>query len=86
MPANPEHAIAQSRAFSLYLDRLLTARPEQLALLQARLLHPFDAAEMASFAPWDTLDSPEDNLAELTKLAHTFASKHLPILKALQVL
>lgn len=32
-----------------------------------------------------TLDSPEDNLAELTRLAHTFASRHLPILKALQV-
>ncbi|QBJ79283.1 bifunctional [glutamate--ammonia ligase]-adenylyl-L-tyrosine phosphorylase/[glutamate--ammonia-ligase] adenylyltransferase [Aquitalea sp. USM4] len=68
MPANPEHAIAQSRAFSLYLDRLLTARPEQLALLQARLLHPFDTAEMAGFAPWDTLDSPEDMSAALRRL------------------
>ena len=68
MPANPEHAIAQSRAFSLYLDRLLTARPEQLALLQARLLHPFDAAEMAGFAPWDALDSPEDMSAALRRL------------------
>ena len=68
MPANPEHAIAQSRAFSLYLDRLLTARPEQLALLQARLLHPFDAAEMAGFAPWEALDSPEDMSAALRRL------------------
>ncbi|NWK79276.1 bifunctional [glutamate--ammonia ligase]-adenylyl-L-tyrosine phosphorylase/[glutamate--ammonia-ligase] adenylyltransferase [Aquitalea sp. LB_tupeE] len=68
MPANPEHAIAQSRAFSLYLDRLLTARPEQLTLLQARLLHPFDAAEMADFAPWDTLDSPEAMCAALRQL------------------
>jgi hypothetical protein len=32
-----------------------------------------------------TLDTAEDNLAELTIQAQTFADKQLPILKALQV-
>ena len=32
-----------------------------------------------------TLESAEDNLAELTTQAQTFAQKQLPILKALQI-
>ena len=32
-----------------------------------------------------TLETPEENLAELTSQAQTFADKRLPILKALQV-
>jgi hypothetical protein len=32
-----------------------------------------------------TLESAEDNLAELTAQANTFAEKQLPMLKALQV-
>ena len=59
MPANPDHAIAQSRAFSLYLDRLLSARPQQQSLLHDKLAQPFDSAEMAGFANWDSFDTPE---------------------------
>jgi len=33
----------------------------------------------------NTLESAEDNLAELTAQASTFAEKQLPLLKALQV-
>jgi hypothetical protein len=32
------------------------------------------------------MESAEDNLAELTSQAQTFADKQLPILKALQIL
>jgi hypothetical protein len=32
-----------------------------------------------------TLESAEDNIAELTTQAQTFADKQLPILKALQI-
>ena len=32
-----------------------------------------------------TLETPEENLAELTDQAKTFAEKQLPILKALQI-
>ena len=31
------------------------------------------------------LESPEENIAELTEQAKTFAEKQLPILKALQI-
>ena len=40
MPANTAAAIARSREFSHYLQRLLTARPEELERLQARLGQP----------------------------------------------
>ena len=33
----------------------------------------------------NTLETPEENLAELTNQATTFAEKQLPILKALQI-
>ncbi|MBV8680665.1 MAG: bifunctional glutamine synthetase adenylyltransferase/deadenyltransferase, partial [Aquitalea sp.] len=68
MPANPDHAIAHSSAFSLYLDRLLTARPEQLALLHDRLQQPLDAQEMASFADWDALNEPDSMASALRRL------------------
>lgn len=68
MPANPEHAIAHSRAFSLYLDRLLTAQPEQHALLLSRLQQPLDAEEMAGFANWDALDEPDGMASALRRL------------------
>jgi len=32
-----------------------------------------------------TLETPEENIAELTDQANTFAEKQLPILKALQI-
>ena len=33
-----------------------------------------------------TLETPDENLAELTTQAHDFATKQLPIMKALQVI
>ena len=68
MPANPEHAIAASRRFSLYLDRLLNARPAQLQYLQQHWQQGFDLAEMRSYTDWEAQDSIETMTASLRSL------------------
>ncbi|MBP7579558.1 MAG: bifunctional [glutamate--ammonia ligase]-adenylyl-L-tyrosine phosphorylase/[glutamate--ammonia-ligase] adenylyltransferase, partial [Vogesella sp.] len=67
MPANTA-AIACARTFSYYLDRQLTARPDEADRLAARLDHPFDAAEMAGFANWAAFDSIDTLTPALRKL------------------
>ncbi len=67
MPANTA-AIACARTFSYYLDRQLAARPDEADRLAARLDHPFDAAEMAEFAPWHSYDSIDALTPALRKL------------------
>ncbi|MEQ6290794.1 bifunctional [glutamate--ammonia ligase]-adenylyl-L-tyrosine phosphorylase/[glutamate--ammonia-ligase] adenylyltransferase [Vogesella sp. GCM10023246] len=67
MPANTA-VIPAARTFSYYLDRQLSAYPEQLALLTERLQLPFDQAEMQAFADWDSVDSMEVLQTLLRKL------------------
>ncbi|SCK26232.1 bifunctional [glutamate--ammonia ligase]-adenylyl-L-tyrosine phosphorylase/[glutamate--ammonia-ligase] adenylyltransferase [Vogesella sp. LIG4] len=67
MPANLA-AIPAARTFSYYLDRQLSAYPEQLALLEQRLAQPFSQDEMQSFTDWDKLDSMEVLQTQLRKL------------------
>jgi len=67
MPANLA-AIPAARAFSYYLDRQLTAHPEQLTLLESRLHQPFDLQEMQTYSDWDNMDSMEVLQTQLRKL------------------
>lgn len=67
MPANTA-AIASARSFSHYLDRQLTARPEEADRLAARLDQPFDADEMAAFADWGGIDNIDTLSPALRKL------------------
>jgi len=59
MPSNASSAIAKSKRFSFYLSRLLAARPEEEQRLEQQLGTPFTPEQMASFAPWSTLTTPE---------------------------
>jgi hypothetical protein len=58
-------------------------KPEEWALFVAQLLI---AQGQKIVKEGKTLESPEENLAELTTQANEFALKQLPILKALQII
>ncbi|WP_083460581.1 bifunctional [glutamate--ammonia ligase]-adenylyl-L-tyrosine phosphorylase/[glutamate--ammonia-ligase] adenylyltransferase [Gulbenkiania mobilis] len=62
MPAKPSTAIEDGVRFSLYLQRLLEARPEEAVRLAERLDQPFDEAEMHAFADWPALVTDSDAL------------------------
>lgn len=69
MPAPaPAVVIDRACAFSHYLSRLLHARPEEGQALAARLAHPFDRAEMESFADWPALTQPDALMPALRRL------------------
>ena len=57
--------------------------PEEQAKFVWDILVPQGQRLMKDGKP---IDSPEDNLAALTKQATEFAEKHMPILKALEVI
>lgn len=75
MPANTAAAIARSREFSHYLQRLLTAQPAELARLESRLSHRFDAAEMNAFADWEALTDAERLAPALRRLRQAVVAR-----------
>nr|WP_199066149.1 bifunctional [glutamate--ammonia ligase]-adenylyl-L-tyrosine phosphorylase/[glutamate--ammonia-ligase] adenylyltransferase [Chromobacterium sp. ASV5] len=75
MPANTAAAIARSRAFSHYLSRLLSARPEEGERLAAGLRQPFTAAQMQAYADWEALDAPEALAPALRRLRQSVMAR-----------
>ncbi|HJV07804.1 MAG TPA: bifunctional [glutamate--ammonia ligase]-adenylyl-L-tyrosine phosphorylase/[glutamate--ammonia-ligase] adenylyltransferase [Chromobacteriaceae bacterium] len=68
MPANPTDAMIKAQAFSQYLCRLLTAQPAQRERLEQRLAHAFSIDEMADYADWPALATPEQLAPALRQL------------------
>ncbi|WP_440026612.1 bifunctional [glutamate--ammonia ligase]-adenylyl-L-tyrosine phosphorylase/[glutamate--ammonia-ligase] adenylyltransferase [Chromobacterium amazonense] len=68
MPANTSDAIARSCEFSQYLQRLLSARPEQAQRLEQKWRQPFTLDEMQTFVDWPTQTAPEQQASALRQL------------------